>query len=685
MAMHLSRLVVAAAVCSAVIDPGAAPLRAQSPTRAPSLSRPQRTTLEALVAATDAALAGGPTADATWTSHVLRTSDGAHYVALSARLADPAPAQPAGVYVRLATRRPPAVTVVSNERSAVMEWLRGQRSDPLPRPPARSTTVNPGEMPVGGTAAAVGDVAAGSSAALRLMALQQEREERLREERDARRRAELERAGAGPSTGMFPFEDFDLSGRSFATADGRLEVRRGVTAGPGDYDLLIAIALTGSGSPAPTVVTRTTVTLPAAEPSFGLSDVIVASAVEPRNEPYPSSEQSAHPYAIGTLEVTPAPGNVLQADRTLGLVYQVINPAGSARGKPDVEVSFQVNRIVGARVETFGQLQPQRHDEQSVPADFHVAAGHPLFGAIRAPLASFPRGRYQVAITATDRLAGRRAASTVDFEVKGSALSLLREAPALGRPFRREAILTPPLRAALVAALRPEMPSAALEAAMAAAGDARYADLLRDAPVEPLERAVAAVFRALGLYALGDSPRTVAVHLQQAIGHGAPPAAPLVVLGATSALSGDHKAAVTQWHQARDAGLADALLAPLLIDAYLRLGDTARAEAMAQAALDASPSDQATRHLLAATHVASGRYADAVALLATVSDTAADESAFLRLHALYALLVNARPGDDATTTRARFAALARPYVEAAGPNHALVAEWLAVADPATGR
>jgi hypothetical protein len=637
------------------------------------------------VTATDAALAGAPTTDAAWTSHVLRMSDGAHYVALSARLAGPAHAQPVGVYVRLATRRPPAVTVVSNERSAVMAWLRGQRSDPLPRPPARSTTVNPGEMPVGGTAAAVGDVAAGSSAALRLMSLQQEREERLREEREARRGAELERAGAATYTGMFPFEDFDLSGRSFTIADGRLEVHRGVTAGPGDYDLLIAIAFAAPSEPAQIVVVRTTVTLPAAEPSFGLSDVIVASAVEPRNEPYPSSEQSAHPYAIGTLEVTPAPGNVLQADRTLGLVYQVINPAGSARGKPDVEVSFQVSRIIGERIETFGQLQPQRHDEHSVPADFHVAAGHPLFGAIRVPLAGFPRGRYRVAITANDRLGGTRTSAATDFEVKGTAQSLLREAPALGRAFRREAILTPPFRGALVAALRPATPSPALEAAMAAARDGRFADLLRDAPVEPLERAVAVVFRALGLYALGDSPRTVAAQMQQAIGYGVPPAAPLVILGATSALSGDHKAAVTQWHQARDAGIGDAIMTPLLIDAYLRLGDTTRAAAMAQASLDATSNDEATRRLLAATYLAAARYADAVALLATVADTAADEMAFLRLHALYALLVNAKPGDDSAASRARFSALARPYVQAAGPHHELVAEWLAVADPAGGR
>ena len=70
---------------------------------------------------------------------------------------------------------------------------------------------------------------------------------------------------------------------------------------------------------------------------------------------------------------------------------------------------------------------------------------------------------------------------------------------------------------------------------------------------------------------------------------GAPAAPVLVVLGATYALAGDDKAALTAWNQARDAGIDDASVATLLVDAYMRQGDVARATAMARAALDAQP------------------------------------------------------------------------------------------------
>ena len=55
---------------------------------APKLSKQQRLTLEAVVAAVDAAASGNSTAlPAAWRSHVLRASNGAHYVALSAAVA----------------------------------------------------------------------------------------------------------------------------------------------------------------------------------------------------------------------------------------------------------------------------------------------------------------------------------------------------------------------------------------------------------------------------------------------------------------------------------------------------------------------------------------------------------------------------------------------------------------------
>src|SRR5687767_161174 len=99
---------------------------AQAP---PQLSRQQRDLLLGLVAAVDRAfLAPAPTGYE-WLTHVLRASDGSHYVAFS--VAPPAhtlPVTPIVLYVRLATAAVPGEKTVA-ERSIVREWLQGSRVD----------------------------------------------------------------------------------------------------------------------------------------------------------------------------------------------------------------------------------------------------------------------------------------------------------------------------------------------------------------------------------------------------------------------------------------------------------------------------------------------------------------------------------------------------------------------------
>ena len=671
--MKLSRVVAARLAAAAFLLSVPTVTAGQN---APKLSKAERTTLEAVVAAVDQAQASGVAAPATWQSHVLRASDGSHYVALRATVFDvPVPVGGAMLYVRLAARRSHEPRAAA-ERSAVMEWLQGRRGDPLPMRAGRSTTVNAGEMPIGGTAAAVGDVTADATAALRLGELQRERERRHREDESARRRAELERPQPPPAP-LYPFEDFDPNPSLQAAAAGGLHLARGVTTAPGDYDVFIGWAATPArGRPAVSVV-RHRLTLPPIGPAFGLGDVVIAGAVTPLSAPYPASQQAAHPYAFGGVEVVPAPGNRLTNDGTLGVVYQVLNPSASAAGKPDVEVSFDVFTMVGDRAEVFGHLEVQRHGPATLPANFDVALGHPLFGAVRAPLAGFPRGRYRLDVTAVDRLAGRRVVTEVGLEIAGSPASLLREAPGLGLPFRREALLGPGALAAIVGALRPPYPSPAMARALAAAEAGRFAALVGLDVPEPAERPIALALFGLGLYGLGDSPRAIAAQLTQAAAQGAPAAAVGLLLGGTHALLRDDLAAVAAWNGSREGGIPDAVVAPLLIDAYLRRQDVARAAAMATAALDADPGDRSARRALAAVMIATRRFAEAIALLDATSapDGPDADSDFLRLHALFAAHVLRVSLPD---LRTRFEPLAAAYIAHDGPHALLVRDWLAV-------
>lgn len=675
--MKLSRVVagpfLAAALCAWLPCPASAQ-------GAPKLSKSQRAALEAVVAAVDRAQASGEATPAEWQSHVLRASDGSHYVALSAVARGvPSPKDAQLLYVRLATRRLPTAGIVPSERSAIAEWLQGLRAEPLPMQPGRSMSVPQGEMPVGGAAASSrrANESTDATSALRLLSHQQERAARERAEREAARRAELESAG-GRALAMLPFEDFDVDARPAVLPDGSLEVRRAVVAGPGDFDVFMGWK-SGQTKEAAVTVVRYRLTLPAAVRDFALSDVIVAAQVAPAVAAYGSNEQSAHPYAIGALDVTPAHANSLSAGGTLGLVYQVINPSASTGGKPTVEVGFRVSRVVDGRMVAFGELQTQRYDETNLPADFDAAKGHPLFGAVRASLATFPRGRYKVTVTAVDLQSAKRATAEATFDVRGTPESLLREAPAAGHAFRRDSVLVPSMLSTLANAFRPAAPSEALAGGLEAVRTGRFAELMRVDAAVPAERPIAQALLGLGLFGVGDSPRAVAAQLMQAIALGAPPAPVQLLLGATHALVGDDKAAITAWHQAREAGIDDASVAVWLIDAYLRQGDVARAGAMATAALDAQPGNLAARQALAATYIATRRPAEALALLDTAPGGADDiDTRFLRLHALFASLVVRAPAFDASTAQTRFAALAPRYVADGGRHADLVREWIAV-------
>ena len=118
--MKLSRVVAARLIVAALLLFLSCDATAQN---APKLSKAQRALLEALVTAVDQAQASGVAAPATWQSHVLRASDGSHYVALRATVLDvPVPVGGAMLYVRLAARRSDEPRAAA-ERSAVKEWL----------------------------------------------------------------------------------------------------------------------------------------------------------------------------------------------------------------------------------------------------------------------------------------------------------------------------------------------------------------------------------------------------------------------------------------------------------------------------------------------------------------------------------------------------------------------------------
>lgn len=634
---------------------------------APSLSRQQRELLQALVTAVDTAGAQPPTADVTWQTHVMRASDGSHYIALSVT-PPPAslPPDPIAIYVRLATASTAATTLA--ERSLVREWLQGSRVDPRMLPKSGMVI---GEMPAMG-AGAIGarGAAAVGSADLQAMDLQRERARQRRDDDERKRRAALEGAAVN-STNVLPFEDFEFTAAS-AFADGTRTIQRAITAGPGEYDLIVAwAASTQSVKPLRISVARQRMTLSPATTELALSSIIVADRVGVRAIPYSAAEQRGHPYSIGATEITPARDTVFTPDERLAAAFQIVNPAPDAAGKPDVIVNLRVARINGTREEQVASLSPLVYNAASLPADFDVRLGHPLISALAVPLATIPRGTHRLLITVEDRVAKAVVSSRAEFTVVGSAASLLAEAPPLGPRFDLAAALDPSIVGIVIDRLAPAAPSAALAKALTTARSGRFADLLIEDRVPADEQGIRSVLTGLAFLSLGDLGAISQFERAQA--QNVDKASIDYLLGVARATQNRDAEAIERWTAAHAAGLPRRVVDRVLTEAYLRRREFARASEIVRD-IDAN-AEPAMVRALAATRIGERREVDAVAILDALLAKSPDDqdTRWMLVHALYSGIV-AAPGSP----RERFVSEAQRYIDAKGRHSALAADWIAV-------
>jgi len=655
MSIRIAALVVSACLCEVAFA------------QTPNLSRPQRELLGAMVSAVDAGSAAGETDEASLRTHVLRASDGSHYVAFSLEpVAEHLPAGPLLLYVRLATAHTPGQQSKA-ERSLVRDWLVGSRMDPRLLAPKRGFAI--GDMPAmgAGTAGTRGATSVGS-ADLQIMELQRERQRQRKVEEEKQRRAVLEGVHEA-NVGVLPFEDFDLV--SLAEHPGqRRTIERALTAGPGVYDLIVA--WTVASSPARTAqirASRHAMRLGPAAAEFGLSTVIVAEQIGLRATPYSSQEQRAHPYAIGATEIVPARDTIFTSDERLSVAFQIISPMPSASGHPDVQVNLRIVRMT-AREEPVATLSPLIYNAATLPADFDIRLGHPLIAAMAAPLATIRRGNYRLLITAEDRLAGTVVAGSTEFSVVATPSSLLAEAPALGARFDARAALQVPAVTEVLDRLAPASPSTALAAALRAARSGRFADLLVADAVPAAEQGVRVALGGMALLSIGN-PSAIA-ELQRALQLQAPIAPVQYLLAAARAVLGRDREAIAAWEAARHAGLPTAAVDSLIADAYLRQKDYPRA---ANAIGTVSSDHSLLVRTFAATRIAIKQEAVAIAALdgLLARDPSDQRARWLMLHALYADFVG---GNRAR--RDRFLVEARHYIEENGEHAVLAAAWLAI-------
>jgi hypothetical protein len=672
MVVRMARALVVAALLGL-------PAAAAAQGKAPNLSKEQRQSLQAAVTAAKSA-APLPREDA-WQMHLLRASDGSHYVAFSMEApADVSAEESLALYVRLEPRPADPPSGTQPPRSAVEDWLRGERSDPLPMRARRVVTVPSGELPMGGTAATMTRDGSGQNSAV--IALMQRQLQKQREEEAARekaRREELE-GKTKAQLDVLPFEDFDLQAR-VVTRPGRSPVfQRAITAGPGDYEVVVSWAvLDGKNRPTRTGALRHPLSLPPVQTSgLALGSVILADAIHARTDLYTSDQQTAHPYAIGGTEIDPAPDQSFTNDERLAVAFQIFNAAASVIGKPDVGVALRLYRRTASGEELAATLAPLQYNEGTLPADFNLLQGHPLLAAFAAPLRTLPRGEYRLAVGATDRLARASTTAEARFRIVPTPTALLASAPAFTTPFVRTRLLDAAVFEPALDALAPHASSPGLAPLLALARQHRFVDLMADPAVTGADRGAAILLQGLAAYALGDTGRAIGVRLGRAREAGAPEGATQFWLGATLALESRDADAIEAWQAARAAGWPQALVSPLVAEAQVRLGRLEDAGRTAREALDAGAGDPSLVRVAAAADIAARRYWPAADRLeAHVATTPADTDArWMLVHAVFAGLVT---GDTAAQAdrRAQLGQAVDRYLEAGGRHRALAEEWRA--------
>ena len=587
----------------------------------PNLSKEQRQALLAAVTAVKNA-ATTPASDNGLQLHLLRASDGSHYVAFSAEAPPEVPADtPLALYVRLAPLKDPAATTMVAVRSPVEEWLLGQRTDPLPTQARRVVQVPTGELPVGGPLAGSTRETLGgqNQAALRLMERERERQREADEAARKQRQAEMEGRG-GKQPDLMPFEDFDVAARLTPRAGRSAVFRRALTAGPGDYELYLGwAALDGRNLPTHTGAIKHTLRLPTAQAGLSLGSVIVADAITFRQEIYRADQQTAHPYTIGTTEIEPALDAVFTNDEKISVAFQVFGAAASSTGKPEVSIGFRLFRITAKGEQLAGSLTPLEYSDSTLPADFNLLLGHPIMAAMAAPLKSLAGGEYRLAIAATDRLARTSATAETRFSIIATPASLLASAPVYSARLRRTRFVDADVLGAALDALAGSSPSAAIAPLVERARQQQFASLLPDTVIPASDRGIGLLIQAIARYGLGDTPGTVAGQIRRALDAGAPEGAAQYWMGACRAAEGRDEEAVAAWDTARAKGWPASLLATPTAEALVRLNRLADAGSHARQDLVDGVRDPELTHIAASADIAAGRF--------EAADRAVDEAA----------------------------------------------------------
>ena len=230
-------------------------------------------------------------------------------------------------------------------------------------------------------------------------------------------------AASAPVLPEAAFEDAYHIDLGAPTADGNYEIRRGFWVPGGDYDVYVALSESGvaDGTEAKTMMLKKAMSVPNLwSDQLATSTIIQADRIESLSVPPPPDQQLANPYTLGAMRIVPKSVSEDLTSDDLSLVFLVYNVGLTAAGLPDVEIDYTFNTRGPAGDEYFNRTNPQAFNEQTLPPDFDLEAGHQLVAGQAIPLSGFPEADYRLEIKITDNTNGASLTHNVDFSVSAS-------------------------------------------------------------------------------------------------------------------------------------------------------------------------------------------------------------------------------------------------------------------------
>jgi hypothetical protein len=212
-----------------------------------------------------------------------------------------------------------------------------------------------------------------------------------------------------------------------AGQSGPMRISRSFTVGPGTYDVYVLVKeptpekAPKNAPPQKAGLIKQTVTVPDLwNDELNTSSVIIAERIDPLPAVLTPQQQGERPYALGTMEIVPAPNTKFTKKAELSTFLLIYNAKTDAANKPDVSVEYNFYAKQAGAEKFFNKTNPQNLNAQTLPREFDFAAGHQLQSGQAVPLASFPEGDYRLEIKVTDKIANKTLTRDVNFSVSGS-------------------------------------------------------------------------------------------------------------------------------------------------------------------------------------------------------------------------------------------------------------------------